>query len=766
MPEHTLYIHITGIVQGVGFRPFVYNLAQKAGLTGWVCNSAKGVEIQVTGPVETIENFISEIENSPPPLATIDHITTKEMPFQTYTSFEIFESQDEESDFIPVSADVGICEDCKTEMFDPANRRYRYPFINCTNCGPRFSIIKKIPYDRPNTSMAGFPLCEDCQAEYEHPADRRFHAQPVACAVCGPKIWYEEFGTLLSEGEEALQQARQAIKQGKIIAVKGLGGFHLVCDGNNQDAVMQLRARKNRSDKPFAMMAPSLDIITKYCQLSPIASTFLSSPQSPIMLLPTTSEGKNLLVSIAPGQNRLGFMLPYTPLHHLLIEQTDDFPEILVMTSANLSEEPIAYGNEEARSRLETLADGFLLHNRPIFMRIDDSVFTENIAGIYPIRRARGYAPSPIRLAQNSPPILGTGSLFKNTFCLTRDHYAFVSHHIGDLENYETLQAYQQAIPHYQDLFRIHPKAIAVDMHPDYLARQYGLERAKKENLPIFPVQHHHAHIAACLAENAWPEDEPVIGLSYDGTGYGTDGVIWGGEILKANYSTFKRAYHLQEMPLPGGDTAIHNPARLAYAYLLANGIELDSSLPPLRHLSPMERSVLEKQVTLNINTVKTTSMGRLFDVVASLIGIRHKVNYEAQAAIELEAIADPHETGHYPMEVKSDIITIGPMLNEIIRDFQNNIPMGVISAKMHNSIIHMSLEICLKIQLETGLKDVALSGGVWQNIYLLNRMLKELRKTKITPLIHHQLPPNDACISLGQVMVAEAQMNYGISGE
>jgi hydrogenase maturation protein HypF len=755
MTQANQLIHITGIVQGVGFRPYVYGLALKYALTGWVRNTSRGVEIEVSGELDHIDQFTAYLSAFPPPLAQIDSFTSQPAPFSPFSRFEILYSVDYNADFMPVSPDIAICADCRKELFDPSDRRFRYPFINCTNCGPRFTIIHHIPYDRLNTSMSKFPLCSDCQKEYQDPLDRRFHAQPVACPVCGPKVWLELNGSQLAVEDEAIKLTRRWIKEGKIIAVKGLGGFHLACDASNPMAVQSLRNRKKRSDKPFALMAFDLKTIEHFVEVSDSARGLLMSPQAPIVLMPPLETAFDMLNLCAPGQNKLGFLLPYTPLHLLLLEPASDFPEVLVMTSANLSEEPIAYKNEQALSQLKELADAFLMHDRPIHMRVDDSVFTLLDEKPYPIRRSRGYAPNPIRLPIEIPSILGTGSLLKNTFCLTRDRYAFISHYIGDLENHETLQSYESAIKHYQDLFRITPGLIACDMHPDYLATQYAMERQRKENIPLIPVQHHHAHIAACLAENQWDSCEPVIGLSYDGTGYGTDGHIWGGEILIASYKKFQRRFHLEYVAMPGGDLAVKKPSRMAISQLTASGIELDKRLPPVSALSDMEIDAVQHQIQAGINTPLTSSMGRLFDAVAALIGIRQKVNYEGQAAIELEAIADLAELGYYSLELSEQQILTKQLFVAIARDLLNDVPVSRISAKFHQAIVNVSLEACKQIRRETSINYVAISGGVWQNLYLMSRILPELRKAGFQPLIHHQLPPNDACIALGQVMIA-----------
>ena len=747
-------------MQGVGFRPTVYLLAQKHALTGWVLNSAHGVEIEISGSPTACAAFVQDLQHNPPPLAHIDSFEVQPAEPKSYPAFEIRESQDEPNDFLPVSPDLAICPDCRRELFDPADRRYRYPFINCTNCGPRFTIVKSIPYDRPNTSMAGFALCPDCAAEYSDPVNRRFHAQPIACPVCGPQIWFEAGGKKLAEKEDALQTARRWLAEGKILAVKGLGGFHLVCDAANAAAVQTLRERKHRTGKPFALMAFDLPTIEKYVTLSHEARRLISSPQAPIILAEMTEAGKVLAQIVAPDQTRLGFMLPYTPLHLLLLEPALGYPEVLVMTSGNLSEEPIAYENAEARERLESLADGFLMHDRPIYMRIDDSVVTMLRDKPYLVRRARGFAPQQLRLPWDAVPLLATGTELKNTFCLTRERYAFVSHYIGDLENQETLSSFEQAIHHYERVFRIQPEALACDLHPDYLATRYAQARSRAESLPLVAVQHHHAHIASCLAENGWASPEPVIGLAYDGTGYGTDGTIWGGEILIAGYKDFTRRFHLTSLPLPGGDLAVRKPARMALSYLLAAGIELeDQTLAPVAYLTPAEAQAVRQQVSTGFNAPLTSSMGRLFDAVAALIGLCEEISYEAQAAMAIESAADPQESGFYEMPLENDIIDSLPMIRAIVADLKASVSLGSIAARFHNSLIRMSVEACRQIHKESGLSTVAISGGVWQNMRLMNLILPALEAEGFTPLIHTQLPPNDGCVSLGQAAVALARL-------
>jgi hydrogenase maturation protein HypF len=694
-----------------------------------------------------------------------------------FSAFEIVHSEGKPGDFIPISPDVSICADCLDELFDPDDRRYRYPFINCTNCGPRFTIIKDIPYDRPKTTMGVFEMCPACASEYENPLDRRFHAQPVACPDCGPQVWFETIDKSSDRTvhqSEAIQETRHLFAQGKIIAIKGLGGFHLACDATNSQAVSELRRRKLRVDKPFALMMPDQEIVLRHCFLNQGELELLTSRQRPIVILEKRPDSP-IVPEITPNQSSLGVMLPYTPLHYLLLEGESGFPEALVMTSGNLSEEPIATDNDEARQRLGELADAFLMHDRDIQTRCDDSVIRvvsldqsvqrntnqESSSSNYPLRRARGYAPNPIQLQWQMPPILATGPELKNTFCLTRGHYAFLSHHIGDLENYETLQAFEDGIRHYQRLFRIVPEAIAYDLHPDYLATRYALDRAAEESLPTLAVQHHHAHIAACLAENDHPGDCPVIGLSLDGTGYGQDGAIWGGEILVADYVGYERRYHLAYVPLPGGDKAIREPWRIALAHLHQAGLAWEADLPPVIYAKQMATNagapldLLQRQITQGLNAPPTSSMGRLFDAVASLLGIRQTANYEAQAAIELEALVGTHEVGEYPFSINRQILDPSPMFQELLNDLRDGLSVSTLAGRFHNTIAKLLHRACQEIRLETRINEVALSGGVWQNKTLLSKTTQLLMDDGFAVFLHRQVPTNDGGIALGQAAIA-----------
>lgn len=750
-------IHIRGIVQGVGFRPFVYGLAKRYGLLGWVRNTSRGVEIEVDGSPEHLQSFVQALQEETPLLAQIDSFKREDIPAMGFEGFEILASHPEPGAYQPISADVSLCADCRSELFDPSDRRYRYPFINCTNCGPRFTIIKDIPYDRPYTTMAPFEMCPACRQEYEDPLDRRYHAQPVACPDCGPRIWLEIEGEQVTSGEQALQEARKMLREGLILGIKGLGGFHLACDATNKRAVATLRQRKLRVDKPFALMAANMDMIKAEVAVSLAEERQLTSRQRPIVIL-QRKPGGSVAKEAAPGQKTLGFMLPYTPLHELLVEPAAGFPTALVMTSGNLSEEPIATDNEEARQRLEAIADGFIMHDREIETRCDDSVVRIYKDEIYPLRRARGYAPTPLQLDWELGEILAAGAELKNTFCLVRGPYAFLSHHIGDMENYETLEAYENGIKHYERLFRVSPELIAYDLHPNYMPTRYALDRAEREGIDAIGVQHHHAHIAACMAEHALEPGSQVIGLAFDGTGYGTDGTIWGGEVLIGGYADFERPYHLSPFRLPGGDLAVKEPWRVALSLLSEIGLTEGFELPVFKSIDAKHMEVVLKQVENGVNAPLTTSMGRLFDAVAALAGVRERVNYEAQAAIELEAFVDPAEKGHYPIRLKHGLIDHGPLMHSIVEDLFAGVGPGVVAAKFHQGIVELVSQLCHSLKEELGLDTVVLSGGVWQNMILLERTVGRLQMDGFQVLWHRRVPANDGGLALGQAVIAAAQ--------
>jgi hydrogenase maturation protein HypF len=750
-------IHINGVVQGVGFRPFVYGLAQKMDLAGWVRNTSAGVDIDLDGSPEILGLFIAALNAEAPPLAHIDEVLVDWKSSSGFTKFEIIHSETVTDAFQPISPDVCTCLDCLGELFDPTDRRYRYPFINCTNCGPRFTIIKDIPYDRPKTTMAPFEMCNACALEYADPLDRRFHAQPVACPACGPKVWLEinnDNHAASLEGGDAILETQTLLGQGKIIAIKGLGGFHLACDANNTQAVAELRRRKLRVDKPFALMLPDIEIVHKYCFLSEKAQELLESYSRPIVLLDRKIEA-SIALEAAPGQNTLGVMLPYTPLHYLLFD-TDQF-EALVMTSGNLSEEPIVTNNIEARSRLDSLADAFLMHDRDIHVRCDDSVVRAFEDEILPLRRSRGYAPYPVHINFKPPALLACGGELKNTFCMTRDNYAFLSHHIGDLENYETLDSFENGIAHFEKLFRMELKALAHDLHPDYLATRYALKRSELEDLPAFAVQHHHAHIVAGMVDNKLPGDRPVIGVAFDGTGYGEDGTIWGGEFLVSDFSGFQRISHLKTILLPGGDLAVREPWRVALAWLEQAGEPWAEDLPPVRPLLdvPGLDGIFQQQLKTGFNSPETSSMGRLFDAVSALAGIRQRVNYEAQAAIEFEARVDKFELGKYEFDIGTENIDPAPLIRSVVSDLRDNLPISIIAARFHNGVAEMTSQVCRNIHSQTGISEVVLSGGVWQNPTLLKAALGYLRRDGLQVYFHKLVPPNDGGLALGQAVIA-----------
>jgi hydrogenase maturation protein HypF len=780
------YIHIMGVVQGVGFRPFVYNLAKELELSGWVLNSSSGVEIEALGPLQTLEAFAERLKSEAPPLARIERVTVTEIAVADVTlpdpdGFAIRHSKAQPGEFQPISPDITICDDCLRELFDPDDRRHRYPFINCTNCGPRFTIIKDIPYDRPKTTMAPFKMCGDCQREYDDPANRRFHAQPNACPVCGPSVWLvpSRASNVRIRGEaienrtsdEALTATRELLKSGAIVAVKGLGGFHLACDATNDEAVKELRERKGRVDKPFALMAFDVETVERFCTVNDDERELLTSRERPIVLLRERPDS-SISSFVAPGNRHLGVMLPYTPLHYVLLERTDGFPAALVMTSGNYSEEPIATGNEEAQTRLGRLADAFLLHDRQIHARCDDSVTRIFQGKELPIRRSRGYAPYPIHLPFSARQVLAVGGELKNTFCLTRDQYAFLSQHIGDMENYETLSFFEETVRQLARTFRVEPEIVAHDMHPGYLSTRWAQRVAQSESHGfsadcLVAVQHHHAQVASCLAEHGLTGERPVIGVAFDGTGYGTDGAIWGGEFLIMDYASFRRAAHLKYVPLPGGDAAIRRPYRIALAHLWAAGMAWDEDLPPVAAASPAERRVMTQQLERGVNTVPTSSSGRLFDAVSALAGIRQEINYEAQAAIELENLVESGENGAYTFDLMLSAtrdtpdamqIDSAPVIHDVVGDVRADIPSTVIAAKFHNGMAAMIRDVCVRLRKENDLDEVALSGGVFQNLALLGRAVPLLRGAGFTVYTHHLVPPNDGGLSLGQAVIAAAK--------
>jgi hydrogenase maturation protein HypF len=748
-------IRVRGVVQGVGFRPFVYRLACDYNLKGWVRNTSGSVEIEVEGRREAVQNFLRDLQAKAPPMAHIEKVETTFHPAKGYTEFQIGESLSQEGQYQLVSPDIATCNDCRKEIFSPTDRRFRYPFTNCTNCGPRFTIIKDIPYDRPKTTMRKFKMCPQCQREYADPFNRRFHAQPNACPKCGPSLELLDGKGKPVDSGDVIKAASQLLKEGKILALKGLGGFHLACDATSEEAINTLRARKRRRAKPLAVMISTIEEIEKHCLVSPEEKKLLKSPQCPIVLLRWKHDLSNISPAVAPNLKYLGAMLPYTPLHHLLLAETG-LP--LVMTSGNISEEPIAKDNDEALVRLKGIADYFLVHNRDIYARYDDSVYmVEGTPQV--IRRARSYAPYPVFLPFKSKQILACGAELKNTFCLTKDEHAFLSQHIGDMENEETLEHFENTIGLYEKLFRVEPEIIAYDMHPEYLATKYALQLGSKLGLSLVPVQHHHAHIVSCLVDNR--VEGPVIGVAFDGTGYGTDGAIWGGEFLLADYQDFTRVGHLEYVPLPGGEAAIKKPYRMALGYLysfLGENFPLDGLL---LKVSPAELEIIKQQIRRGVNCPLTSSAGRLFDAVSALAGVRQEIDYEAQAAIELEMLP-PDEVSKaksYPFSIVEQegmrVVKPGELLLAVVQDVRNQTPVPTISLKFHHTVAQIIAEVCKLIARDTGVNQVALGGGVFQNRLLLRLAAAALREKGFNVLTHHLVPCNDGGISLGQAVIA-----------
>jgi hydrogenase maturation protein HypF len=746
---------VTGVVQGVGFRPYVYALAMRYSLAGHVGNGSQGVFIEVEGPPDALESFEESLLTEAPPLAYIEQITAEILEPLGENQFVIVHSERKNQGNTFLSPDVCICQDCLNETLDPADRRYRYPFTNCTNCGPRFTIIQDIPYDRPLTSMASFPMCADCQREYDDPLNRRFHAQPNACPVCGPQIWLEmaeEQGVITAEQDQALLAVQSLLREGKVVAVKGLGGFHLACDASNDDALALLRERKGRVDKPFAVMALDLETVRQIAEVSESEAKLLTSKERPIVLLKKKSSSP-LSQLVAPGNQMIGVMLPYTPLHYLLLTDVPLPLAALVMTSGNFSDEPIVNDNEEARQHLAPLSDAFLFHNRDIVARCDDSVIRLWRGSKLPVRRSRGYAPFPVKLPFTTLPVLAVGGELKSTFCLTKDNFAYYSQHIGDMENLETLAAFETAVRHFEHIFRVEPQVIACDLHPKYLSTRWALKQAAYT--PFVQVQHHHAHIAAVMAEHGLSGDKPVIGFSFDGTGYGTDGAIWGGEVLIADYEQFGRAAFLKYIPLPGGDAAIKRPYRLALAHLWAAGVEWDGRLPPVKACPEVEQAILLKQLENEINTVPTSSMGRLFDAVAAIAGVRQTITYEGQAAIELEALTASDSTGSYQFAYNGQEFDAAPVIQNVVEDALNGVNPAIIGARFHQAVADLILQVSIDLCERTSISQVALSGGVFQNVTLLELTVRRLENEGFEALTHSKVPPNDGGLALGQAIIA-----------
>lgn len=789
-------VHVTGVVQGVGFRPFVHNLALRLGVLGWVKNTSQGVFAQVEGDNAAVEAFVRALREEAPPAAVVQSVIAEDVEPEGFERFEIVHSADE-GGMTLVSPDLATCEACAAELLDPDDRRFRYPFINCTNCGPRFTIIDDIPYDRPATSMREFEMCSACSAEYADPADRRFHAQPDACGECGPRLyfqlaaaqevaedallrdaplraalaalpadaawrpglapWQRDREAAAARTDALLAAAEAVIAAGGILALKGLGGFHLACDATNEAAVSRLRTRKHRWGKPLAIMARDLDAVRALADVGPEEAALLGGSVRPIVLLKLRAgeTPSPLAPSLAPGLTELGVMLPYTPVHHLLLH---DLRRPLVMTSGNLSDEPIATDNGEALQRLSAIADAFLLNDRDIRSRYDDSVARVVAGETQLVRRSRGYAPFPLKApGRTDAHILGVGPEQKNTFTLLKDEFAFVSQHIGDLENAETLDSFEETLALYERLFRITPELVAHDLHPEYLSTKFALALG----LPKIGVQHHHAHIASVTAEHGVAE--PVVGVAFDGTGYGTDGRIWGGEVLLGDWKGFERFAHLRYVPMPGGAAAVRRPARMALGLLSGIDpalIEHPGAAAWRSRLAPGEETTLRRMIEREVNSPLTSSMGRLFDAIASLVGIRDDAAYEGQAAIELEAAADEGADGAYAFGLlECDGILIEPedVIRGILEDLARGVQRSVVAARFHRAVVELIVRIAVLGAKESGARYVALGGGVFMNRLVTAGALREIERVGLIPLTHRELPFNDGAVSFGQAVVAWA---------
>jgi hydrogenase maturation protein HypF len=754
-------IEVTGIVQGVGFRPFVYELATRLGLHGFVRNRTGDVLIELEGERHSLDQFVAELATRPPPLARIEELKCFPSLPRGDRHFRIELSEVDNVGSIFVAPDIATCDDCLRELFDPGDRRHRYPFLNCTNCGPRLTIIQGAPYDRERTTMAAFAMCPECRSEYEDPTDRRYHAQPIACPSCGPHLQVvDEYG-LESKNEDPLAYTIRALRQGKIVALKSMGGYHLACDAGYSLAVAELRRRKRRDEKPLAIMVRDLQLAADLCETSGAELELLSSSRRPIVLL-RQRPGTLLAEGVAPRNPFVGVMLPYTPLHHLLMDELGGMP--LVMTSGNQSDEPIAFEDDDARKRLAGIADAFLTNDRPIHIRCDDSV-TRLVAGAeLPLRRSRGEAPQPLPLpGPCRRPTLALGGQLKATFALGRGRHAFLSHHLGDLDHYEAYRAFVAAIGHYERLFEIRPERIVHDLHPDYASSRYARERAASEGIGLLGIQHHHAHVASCMAENGL--DEEVIGVAFDGTGFGSDGAIWGGEFLVGDYRQFRREAYLRYVGMPGGERAIREPWRMATAHLVDAGLDTASLKERIRQV---DIEIILRMIEKRINAPSTSSVGRLFDAVAALAGIRDRVSYEGQAAVELEWLATPETPdGPYPFEVGASmdvprtddswVVDTRPIIRAVADDVARGVTPARIARRFQTTMVALIATVCEALRGRTGINAVALSGGVFLNALLTSEAVSRLASDGFRVYRHRLVPPGDGGLSLGQLAIAAA---------
>jgi len=754
MPSERWKISVGGIVQGVGFRPFVYRLAGERALAGFVANTPEGVAIEAQGQAAQLEDFLAALRGEAPPLAQIGEIVSAPIPLGHDTEFVLHHSTVSGPVSTLISPDVAVCEACLVEFFDPADRRFRYPFINCTNCGPRYTIVQRIPYDRPHTTMRDFAMCATCQREYDDPSNRRFHAQPNCCPDCGPQLSLVAAGQQVAERNEALSEAVRRLAAGEIVAVKGIGGFHLAVDAANSQAVQRLRQRKGREAKPLAVMVADLATARRVCRLEALEEQALASQERPIVLA-AKKEGHGLAEEVATGYDQFGLMLPYAPLHYLLLQGS---VRALVMTSGNRSEEPICIENDEAVQRLNGIADCFLLHDRPIHLPCDDSVVALQAGMIRQIRRSRGFAPKPIGLAETGGMVLGVGAELKNTVCLLKENQAFLSQHIGDLKNLEAYRVFQQSIGQLGAIFEINPPLVVHDLHPQYLSSRW----AKEQAVSTLAVQHHHAHLAACLAENR--QGGPAIGIILDGTGYGPDQTIWGGEVLLGDARGYQRFSALESLPLPGGDAAVQAPWRTALSYLFA---AYGADLPDLPFMAAHECGVILTMVEKGVNSPLTSSCGRLFDAVAAMSGGRQTIQYEAQAAIELmQAAGGKLGKEGFPCEVyaENDMlkISVRSIIRAVGQAVQAGMAQGEISRRFHVGLVAVFTRVAEEARRREKINTVVLSGGVFQNRLLLEGMLASLDRAGFQVLLHEKLPCNDGCISLGQAVIGREALKKG----
>jgi hydrogenase maturation protein HypF len=762
VPRARRRVRVRGVVQGVGYRPFVFRVATEEHVDGFVGNDTDGVFAEVEGAPAALEVLVRRLYDDAPPLARVDSVEWDDVPITRAVGFHIVASRrarDAHQGITFVSPDAAVCDDCLRELFDPHDRRFRYPFVNCTNCGPRFTITTSLPYDRANTTMTGFTLCPACRREYDDPADRRHHAEPLACPACGPHLEYDDAWSTVTGTDAVLTAAHHALLDSRIVAVKGVGGYHLACDAADDAAVARLRERKHRPAKAFAVMARDLDVACRLAQFDDAAVALLTSVARPVVLA-LRRTGIAVSAAVAPANPLLGVMLPSNPLHHLLFASVPgsrlDPPDVLVMTSGNMSDEPICHVDADARARLHGIVDAWVVHDRPIHMPCDDSVVRVVDGVEQPVRRSRGHSPAPIPLPRECDPILAVGGDLKNAFCLATGRVAWMSQHLGDMGNLETLQAFERSTEQFSALYRVEPEVLVADLHPGYVTRRW----AERRQADVFGVQHHHAHAAALMTEHGLPPDAAILACTFDGTGYGTDGTVWGGEILLARYDGFERVAHLRTVAVPGGDAGVRAPARVALAHLRAAGIRWSDDVASVRALEPDARSVLDRQLALGTACAPTSSAGRLFDAVSSLLGIRHHASYEGQAAMELEAAARSADDDGPPLGFAIDdgVLDPAPLLHDLVARYASGCPVPTLARAFHGALAAAIVDVATGVRDTTGIGTIGLTGGVFQNVLLTTLTRRSLVARGFDVLVHRRVPPNDGGLALGQVAVAAAQ--------